>query len=650
MADGVNRNLFLVNAPAGSGKTTWIKSQVEKHLLNNPADKVLCITYTNRAAEELSRGLDTKRVYTGTIHSFINSFIGPFFSHADIVNLYFDIYEEEIRKRIDNAENNERWKSTNDKYVKKHGKLDFETVRMNVQQISYNEAPSTYFYGGALGHDDLIKFAKCVVERFPVISKKISKSYQLVFIDEYQDTASDVLYIFYKSIIGTGSKLFLMGDKMQQIYKNYNGDFEKQFGEFDRSLRLSTNYRTTPKIVEILNAIYNDDDLRQNPYEKNHNDAMDFMPKVLIVEDIEKCISEFQEKYEGALILYVSNRARFQKIGAGSLYNAYSNMEKYKYGRKYTAVDVLTKPDVRDFDILLSFLCMADQIIKDFQGERYGEVLRCIRMHTKCFDNNKCSIRVHADKERIRTLLESIVEAYNNPTMVIESFLSTCLDKGLIKSDYYDSIVEDPDYQKVKNVKVREVKQLFTYLEDPDVSTQHGVKGESHDTVVFVAENSFNPPIHMKEFFELWSRMSIKLSDFDDFYYKYIELIKSIETEIGGECSKLNKDSYKAAKDRILSMIQSFASENSTDEYYINLLKDKVDNYLNRPGVTTARNCLKDGIVYGTLCAYRLFYVGCSRSRKNLAIVLKKSNVEVFETELCKKFEECGFEVECEKV
>ena len=27
MADEVNENIFLVNAPAGSGKTTWIRQQ-----------------------------------------------------------------------------------------------------------------------------------------------------------------------------------------------------------------------------------------------------------------------------------------------------------------------------------------------------------------------------------------------------------------------------------------------------------------------------------------------------------------------------------------------------------------------------------------------------------------------------------------------
>ena len=39
MADEVNENIFLVNAPAGSGKTTWIRQQVESYLLRNPKDR-----------------------------------------------------------------------------------------------------------------------------------------------------------------------------------------------------------------------------------------------------------------------------------------------------------------------------------------------------------------------------------------------------------------------------------------------------------------------------------------------------------------------------------------------------------------------------------------------------------------------------------
>lgn len=102
MADAIVENLFLVNAPAGSGKTTWIRKNVRKYLLQNPNDNVLCITYTNRAAEELGKDVDSNRVYFGTIHSFINDFIGSFFSHESILELYWEVYKNQIVERIEN--------------------------------------------------------------------------------------------------------------------------------------------------------------------------------------------------------------------------------------------------------------------------------------------------------------------------------------------------------------------------------------------------------------------------------------------------------------------------------------------------------------------------------------------------------------------
>lgn len=59
MADAV-KNCFLINAPAGSGKTTQIKSMVRGFMLENPKDNILCITYTNRAADELTGDLKSQ--------------------------------------------------------------------------------------------------------------------------------------------------------------------------------------------------------------------------------------------------------------------------------------------------------------------------------------------------------------------------------------------------------------------------------------------------------------------------------------------------------------------------------------------------------------------------------------------------------------
>lgn len=646
MADAIVENLFLVNAPAGSGKTTWIRKNVRKYLLQNPNDNVLCITYTNRAAEELGKDVDSNRVYFGTIHSFINDFIGSFFSHESILELYWEVYKNQIVERIENISQNGNWAESNMRYIEKYGGLTPEIVRSNITMISYNQAPFNSLYRGALGHDDLISFTRLAVERFPVIKKKISDKYQVVFIDEYQDAATDVLQIFYSSMIGKKSKLYLLGDKMQQIYRNYNGEFETYFNIFNKSINLSVNYRTTPKIVSILNKIYNDECYKQTAYEKNKDENMDFLPEVRIVTDIEKNVSELMEQYKDSLILYLSNKSRFYNIGVGELYDAYSGMEKYSFGKKYNAVDVLTKEEIRENDALLSFLFTVNIIVDYFTKEFYGEVFRIIRKAGTYFNCEEFSIRKHIDKHLVKDKLDDIVALYNELSTTVDDFLSLCAEKKYIREEFYSAVVEENDYQLVKNVKVQEVKVLADYMSDPKISTQHGVKGESHDTVVFVADNSrSNPVVHMSKFFEMWCNIDITLSEFDAFYYIYSQMLNQIENKIGMKCSQLKADTYISVASIIDEELQAFTKKNETNPYYIQLLKVKIDKYFGKKNVTNVKECLKEGTVYGPLCAYRLFYVGCSRAKRNLVIMINKKDIEGFEDKLRNKLMITGFNV-----
>lgn len=647
MADGVVDNIFLVNAPAGSGKTTWIRQQVESYLIQNPKDKILCITYTNRAAEELGRDLDNNHVYFGTIHSFINDFISSFFSHSAIIDLYWELYNKQIAERIENVAQNSNWSNTNERYKEKYGSVDLETIRSNIKVVTYNETPFNSLYRGALSHDDLISFTRVAVDRFPVIKKKIADKYQMIYIDEYQDTAADVLHIFYSAVQGRRSKLFLLGDKMQQIYKNYNGEFEDEFISFNKSINLTTNYRTTPKIVGILNAIYNDDTLNQHPYEKNTDDSMTFLPKVVITSDPERTVSEFRQQFSNAIVLYLTNTMRFHNIGVGGLFDAYSKMEKYQFGRKYSAVDVLTKEEARSNDTLLTLLFIIEQLIRSYKQKNYGEVLRIIRKQPIYLNNAKYAIRNHTDKTVLKTLLEKLSLAYDNNKMTILQFLDVCMKEEFVRENIYSDIMEDSDFQLVKDVCINEVSLLSEYLRDPTVSTQHGVKGESHDTVLFVADNSSRTPIvHMSEFLRLWAHMDIKLAEFDSFYYAFRNMIQTVENIIGMKCSDLKVDTYNGVAKTLDEFLQCFAETFKDNPYFIHLIKPKIDIYYGKKNLINMKNCLKEGMVYGPLCAYRLFYVGCSRSRKNLAIIINKKDIFGFETDLYNKLEKIGFKIE----
>ena len=87
---------------------------------------------------------------------------------------------------------------------------------------------------------------------------------------------------------------------------------------------------------------------------------------------------------------------------------------------------------------------------------------------------------------------------------------------------YLSGIVDDDDYKLAELVPVVEVVHVADYLCNPRVSTQHGVKGESHDSVVFVAEDSSNNPcVAMYRFFEMWGQIPISAKTLNQFYYDF---------------------------------------------------------------------------------------------------------------------------------
>ena len=136
------------------------------------------------------------------------------------------------------------------------------------------------------------------------------------------------------------------------------------------------------------------------------------------------------------------------------------------------------------------------------------------------------------------------------------------------------------------------------------------------------------------------------LGDFDDFYYNYLKMIKSVESECSIKILEMKADDYKQNEKFILQKISEFRDMYCDNDYYLNLLKDTFEEYFAKNNKGKAQACLKENTVYGVLAAYRLFYVGCSRARKNLAILIDNADVANFKEQLKSKFEYVGFEVE----
>ena len=70
------------------------------------------------------------------------------------------------------------------------------------------------------------------------------------------------------------------------------------------------------------------------------------------------------------------------------------------------------------------------------------------------------------------------------------------------------------------------------------------------------------------------------------------------------------------------------------------------NTYLKKPGVTNAKKLFSLSAVEGLLSAYRLFYVGCSRARSELDVVIPFAEVSDVDA-TAEKLRQLGFEV-CE--
>lgn len=645
MADCLN-NCFLVNAPAGSGKTTYIKGMVRDIISAHVDDNVLCITYTNRAADELSSGFSSENVTVGTIHSFLNVFMQKYFSNAAVLDLYFKTYEDDIEARIANSESKENIAESNARYIESYGSLDISTVRSNITALHYNESQFMSLFYGGLSHDELLRFSRIFLDTYPIAAKGLGAKYQHVFVDEFQDTSADVLRIIYSSFKDTGTNLYLFGDRMQQIYKNYDGSFEQQLSEFDTGLALKTNYRSQPSIVKLLNNIYNDKKLAQQSSKELGGVSANCSPQLVITRDVETIIEESLSARPDTLVLRLLNKERFSAIGALELYESVSHMEKYKFGSKYSSANVLTTNSSDNPDPFFKLLFLVAELNSEFVAKRYGVIIKALKTNHSMFDRSSCHLERHADKQLLFSKLSIVFSCLNDRHKTIGDLIEALLDNALLNKYFATEIASDRDYDNVLTVETSQLLNVLAYQSKQTVSTQHGVKGESHESVLFVVEDSKRIPIvSMYRLFDMWTKIDISLNEFQSFYYSYAECINSLETNINTKVSNLKADSYQANSIAIKSTIGKILDTFGNNPYFQFLCLEEYNVFIEKDNVTSLKNCLKESAVYGVLAAYKLFYVGCSRARERLTVLIDERKVQGVLEAQKQKFTQLGFEV-----
>lgn len=269
---------LLVLAGAGSGKTRVVTYRIA-HLLYQgvPASKILGLTFTNKAAEEMRKrvhDLTKQDVLISTFHSLGARILRECIEVLDY-RRSFTIYDEEDCDKIllscIDAETPAEAKAQL-KIVKGY----ISKIKNNLSASDLNESPycHTIFLRyqqtlkdyHAVDFDDLLFLPVKIFEEHPNIRAYYQNRWSYLLIDEYQDT-NNAQYAMVKFLLGPEQNFCVVGDPDQSIY-SWRGanihnimDFEKDFTAA-KVVRMERNYRSRSNILEGANALIARNDLR----------------------------------------------------------------------------------------------------------------------------------------------------------------------------------------------------------------------------------------------------------------------------------------------------------------------------------------------------------------------------------------------------
>ena len=277
----------LVIAGAGSGKTRTLVYRVARLVESglNPA-QVLLLTFTRKAAEEMLRraavlvGASCEHVSGGTFHSFANIVLrrqgravglSPGFTildrgdAEDVVNL--------LRSRA-GLDKKER------RFPRKGTILELFSMAVNRSTTVPELIDSAYGHladhledllrlendyraykreRSLVDYDDLLVLLRDLLRDHRDVAEQLSRTYRYLMVDEYQDT-NRLQAEIVRGLAVTHDNVMAVGDDSQSIYSFRGADFRnimdfERFFPGTRLVKLEENYRSTPPILNLANAI-----------------------------------------------------------------------------------------------------------------------------------------------------------------------------------------------------------------------------------------------------------------------------------------------------------------------------------------------------------------------------------------------------------
>ncbi|MFH1171793.1 MAG: ATP-dependent helicase [bacterium] len=277
----------LVLAGAGSGKTRTIVYRVA-YLLEHgvPADRILLVTFTNKAAKEMLFRIERllgqfpKGLWGGTFHHVANLLLRKYAKVLGFAPNFTILDDEDSRglisvivKDLGIDPKKERFPSAN--VVQDLISLARNTER-TVEQVVEERRPESRRVLGSIEaiareyetrkkRNNLMDFDDLLVRLLELLHKHedvratLARQFRYILVDEYQDT-NRLQASIVRLLAGEHGNLLVVGDDAQSIY-SFRGadiqnilDFPKQYSGC-KKFSLTTNYRSTQPILDLANEV-----------------------------------------------------------------------------------------------------------------------------------------------------------------------------------------------------------------------------------------------------------------------------------------------------------------------------------------------------------------------------------------------------------
>jgi ATP-dependent DNA helicase UvrD/PcrA len=255
----------LVVAGPGAGKTYCLIKRVEHLLrvLRVPAERICAVTFTNKAAEEITTRLrDTLEhagdaVTRGTLHWLCAAILRD---HPEAVGLRpgFGIadepYQDAVLRRLG------VWRKRRSGLLTRFGRR-----RLQGYALKGDEEPLFRHYLAALrdrnvvDFDDLISLTAELLERHPATADQVASRWDYVLVDEGQDL-DPTQYLVLKRLAAQHRNIFVVGDDEQSIFSWRGAEpavlqrFQHDFG-IEEPIVLDKNRRCSRQIFETARRL-----------------------------------------------------------------------------------------------------------------------------------------------------------------------------------------------------------------------------------------------------------------------------------------------------------------------------------------------------------------------------------------------------------